>query len=85
MCARFEEWKDSIRHYCEENGLSYQKACEMAKGANEDMLILQFHDPAKGKMGLLDETPMPAVLFVFREGNGVRIEKTEFTEKYLAQ
>ena len=85
MCARFEEWKDSIREYCEKNGLSYQKACAMAKGSNENMLVLQHYDPEKGKMGLLDETPMPAVLWAFRDGNGVRFEQTEYTKKYLAQ
>lgn len=84
MCARFEEWKDDIREYCERNGLSYQKACGMVKGANDNMLVLQFHDPEKGKMGLLDETPMPAVLLAFRDGTGVRFEQTEYTRRYLA-
>lgn len=83
MCNRFEEWKDSIRDYCESNSLNFQKACSMAKGSNQNMLVLQFHDPEKGRMGLMDETPMPAVLWAFRDGDGVRIEQTEYTHKYL--
>lgn len=84
MCPRFEEWKDSIRDYCEKNQLDFLKASTMVKCSNKDMLVLQYHDPSKGNDGLLDETPMPVVLWVFRQQNGLRFEQTEYTKKYLA-
>ena len=37
-CERFEEWKDDIRTYCEENGLSYEKACQMWKSSSKDKI-----------------------------------------------
>lgn len=81
---RFEEWKNQIREYCRKNGLSFIKASEMIKCSNNNMLVLQYYEPGSGEMGLFDETPMPAVLMVFRDGEGVRIEQTEHTKKYLA-
>ena len=85
MCARFEEWKNEIREYCEKNNLSFQKATQMVKSSNADSLVLQHYDPKKGKKGLLDETPMPVVLWITRGKNGPIFEQTELTQKYLAQ
>ena len=82
---RFEEWKELIKEYCIANGLNFDKASEMVKCSNKNMLILQYYEPGSGEMGLLDETPMPAVLMVFRDGEGVRIEQTEFTKQYLGE
>ena len=81
---RFEEWKELIREYCIKNKLSFSRASEMVKCSNKDMLILQYYEPGSGEKGLFDETPMPAVLWVFRDGEGVRFEQTEHTIKYLA-
>ena len=85
MCKRFEEWRSDIQKYCAENGLSFSKAEKMVKGSNENMLVLQYHDPNIKTNGLLDETPMPAVLWVTRGTNGLVFEQTEFTRKYMAQ
>lgn len=88
MCKRFEEWKDEIKEYCENNNLSYEKAAKMVQSSNKTMLLLQYFDDSaecvrKG-VGLLDETPMPAVLWIMKEGEGLRFEQTEHTHKYLA-
>jgi len=85
VCARFEEWKDEIRSYCEKNQLSFKKAGKMVKCWNQDNLVLQYHEPGSGSAGLLDETPMPVVLWITRGKNGPIFEQTEFTQKYLAQ
>ena len=85
MCARFEEWKTGIKDYCEKNGLSYEKAEAMVKSSNENTLLLQYYDPESGKNGLLDERPMPAVLWIYKGTDGLRFEQTEYTREYLAK
>ncbi len=86
MCERFEEWKESIAEYCAQNGLSFEKAKHMVKSWNKDSLVLLYYDPEQESGdGLLDETPLPAVLWVNRKDDGLKFEQTEHTSKYLAQ
>lgn len=43
-----------------------------------------YHDPEKGKMGLLDDTPMPLVLYIEKTSDGtLKFTQTEHTKKYL--
>ena len=84
MCERFIEWEDDIKRYCKNHSLNYKKAKNLVSCWNEDMLVLQHHDPEKGEMGLLDETPAPVVLIIFREPHGLRFEQTQYTKQYLA-
>ena len=87
MCKRFDEWENEIRKYCEENGLDFEKAKTMAQSSNQTMLLLQYFDPesesVKKGLGLLDETPMPAVLWITKNGDKLEFEQTEYTHKYL--
>lgn len=84
MCERFTEWSADIQSFCKENNLSFEKAKKSSKSWGKDFLILAHHDPEKGKTGLLDDTPMPAVLLITKEEDGNLVfETTEFTEKYL--
>ena len=84
MCRMFETWRHEIKQYCESNHLSFVKAERMAKAWGRDDLILQYHDPDKGKRGLRDETPAPVVL-IMRIQNGKPVfEQTKHTRKYLA-
>ena len=64
MRKLFDDWSAEIRQYCENNNLSYEKASRLTKCCGTDFLALQFYDPSQGKDGLLDETPMPLVLFI---------------------
>ena len=84
MCKRFEEWSPQIREYCNRNGLDFEKAKNISKCWGPDDLILQYHDPEKGKAGLLDETPMPVVLFITHTPKGFVFEQTEHTKRYLS-
>ncbi len=85
MCKRFDEWEKAISDYCTQNGLSFEKAKEMVQSSNKDMLVLQYYDSSQESgMGLLDETPLPVVLLIIREGDGLKFEETEYTKKYLA-
>ncbi len=86
VCKLFEEWSDEIRKYCESNGLSFDKAKHLSKCWGKDNVVLQYHDPQKGKQGLRDETRMPVALWIFRNPDGTLVfEQTEHTRKYLAQ
>ena len=80
----YEEFLPQIEKYCQENNLDFEKLKHEPRCYNSDILIFQFHDPAKGKDGLRDETPMPVTLSVKREGNGIVFEQTEDTKKYLS-
>lgn len=85
MCKLFNDWSGEIQEYCESNGLSFDKAKKMCKCWGKDDLLLQYHDPDKGKMGLLDETPALVVLAITRLSDGsLSFEQTEHTRKYLS-
>lgn len=87
MCKRFEEWKGEIKDYCAKNNLSFEKAQKMVKGSNKTTLILQYYNPnaesVKKGLGLLDETPMPVVLWITKQGDMLNFEQTEYTKQYL--
>ena len=88
MCKRFDEWQKEIEKYCIENNLSFNKAKSMSQSSNKTTLLLQYFDPecesVKKGLGLLDETPMPAVLWITKNGDRLEFEQTEYTHKYLA-
>ncbi len=84
MCMEYSKYADKIKTYCDNNGLDFSKIKKMIKGCGADDIIFQYHDPEKGKMGLLDETPAPVVLKISRIGNDIKFEQTEYTRQYLA-
>lgn len=84
MCKLFDDWSGEIRNYCQKNNLSFDKAQKLSQCWGSNFLALQHHDPEKGKMGLLDETPMPLVLLITQTSDGLVFEQTEHTKKYLA-
>lgn len=80
----FVEWSDEIKAYCESNGLSFEKAQKMSRGFDRTSVLLGYYDPNKKSNGLLDDTPMPAVLLISKEPDGsLKFEQTEHTKKYL--
>lgn len=84
-CERFEEWKDVIRAYCEENGLSYEKTCQLAKSCSKDMLVLMCDDYTKLISPYVAKNiPFPAVLYITRTENGLQFKQTEYTQQILA-
>lgn len=84
MCKLFDNLAPEIKQYCVLNDLSFEKAKTLAKCWGKNDLWLQYHDPEKGKKGLLDETPAPVILKIFKTETGVTFEQTEYTQKYLA-
>lgn len=83
MCKKFDEWSEQIEKYCNENGYDFEKAKHLSKSWGKYDLALQFHDPEKGKMGLLDETPAPVVLWVVQTPEDLMFIETEYTRQYL--
>ncbi|MCM1333563.1 MAG: hypothetical protein NC084_01760 [Bacteroides sp.] len=83
MCKLFDDWSDEIQKYCKSKHFSFEKAQRLSQCWGRDFLALQHHDPEKGKMGLLDETPMPLVLLITETPNGLVFEETEYTRQYL--
>lgn len=84
MCMEYRNYAEQIRDYCENNKLNFNKLEKMIKGCGSDDIIIQYHDPEKGKNGLLDETPMPVVLWIKRIDGGLVFQQTEHTRKYLS-
>lgn len=84
MCLEYRKYKESIKKYCENNNLDYTKLSATIKGCGDNDIIFQHYDEEKGKMGLLDETPMPIVLIMRDTKNGLEFEQTEYTKQYLS-
>lgn len=80
----WEEFKLQIKNYCQENMLDFEKLSHEGRSFSTNILYFQYVDPVKGSKGLLDETPAPVTLIVERKDNGIVIEQTENTKKYLS-
>jgi hypothetical protein len=76
-------YRPEIKKYCEANSLSVDKVFSASSAGNKSEMILQHFDPDDGKLGLLDETPMPITLKIYFERGKLRFEQTEHTHKYL--
>lgn len=85
MCKLFSEWSTEIQEFCDKNNYSFAKAKKLSKNWGKDFLTLAYYDPNKKSNGLLDDTPMPAVLLISKEPDGsLKFEQTEHTKKYLS-
>ncbi len=85
MCKLFDDWAMEIEAYCRANGLSFEKAKKLSKSWNKTSIGLAYHDPEKGVNGLLDDTPMPLVLWIEKCTDGtLQFTQTEHTRKYLS-
>lgn len=83
MCKLFNQYEKEIERLCIENDLDFEKAKKLSQCWGKNDIWLQYHDPEKGKNGLLDETPSPVVLKILIDEGKVSIEKTEYTDMYL--
>lgn len=83
MCMEYSQYADKIKKYCEDNKLNFSKISQMIKGCGSDDIIIQYHDKTKGMDGLRNESRMPVVLRIKRQGDTVAFEQTEYTRKYL--
>lgn len=85
MCAQFEQWRDQIRKYCEENNLNFQKVCASVKCWRPNLLILQMpHSEMRKTEGLRNDTPLPILLRITKVDTNLQFEQTAYTQEYLA-
>lgn len=87
MCKLFDDWSTQIKEYCEKNNLSFEKVQKMSKSWGKNDIALQYYNPnaesVKKGLGLLDETPMPVVLWITKQGDNLIFKQTEYTKQYL--
>ncbi len=85
MCRLFDDWSKEIEKYCKNNGFSFEKAKKLSKCWGKNDLVLQYYNSENSSgLGLLDETPLPIVLSIYKQPDGsLRFEQTEHTRKYL--
>lgn len=86
MCKLFNDWATEIEEYCKMNHLDFNKAQALSKSWGKNDIFLQYYDKNKPNtgLGLLDETPMPIVLKIYKKGDTLEFKQTEFTKKYLS-
>lgn len=85
MCMEYREYRNDIQTYCTKNNLDFIKLDNMIKGCGENDIVIQARTGKISSLGLLDETPMPAVLRIRKAPDGtLHFEQTEYTKRYLA-
>ena len=67
MCKLFDEWKSEIKKYCEQNGLSFEKAEKLPQAWNNTTIALYYCDSEQDEDGLLNDIPSPMVLLIKKE------------------
>jgi len=75
-----------IERYCLDNKLSIDKFQGTTLCYNNEagrVFILGEGDPARAKLGLADDVPLPIALEIYLEDGKLRFEQTEHTRKYL--
>lgn len=84
MCKLIQDNKHEIEAYCKKRGLSAERVFSSPVSFNSRTAYVQGIVKRTRARGLLDETPAPVILRIFREKNGkIRIEETENTMKFL--
>lgn len=83
MRSLFDTYKREIEQYCNDNGLDFSKTNGMGLCWGKDHLFIQYVDPSKRIMGLLDETPAPVVLIMRIADGKPEFEQTQYTQVTL--
>jgi hypothetical protein len=84
MCKILLENEKEIENYCQKNKLYFEKLKYSPKCYNNEHIFFQYvdYDDNNG-LGLLDETPAPVTLMIYKRDNGLEFIQTEHTAKYL--
>ncbi len=81
----FKKYMNEIKEYCAENSLSFDRLCKSPCCFDNEQLIIQRNeiDREKGKLGLMDNIPIPSTLEIYLENGRLRFVQTDITRKYL--
>jgi len=85
-CVITRDFWPEIEKYCLDNGLSADKFHGTTISYNNEeghAFILGEGDPERGKLGLMDNVPLPVALEIYLENGKLRFEQTEHTRKFL--
>lgn len=75
---------DEIKKYCMENKINYDSLMlNSVKGCDNSSIIFCEISKEECEDGLLNEKPMPILLIVRKDNDGLTFEQTEHTKKYL--
>jgi hypothetical protein len=84
MCEILFNNEKEIENYCINNGLSLGKLKFSPKCYNNEHVFFQYVDLSNNNgLGLLDETPAPITLKIYKRGSKLEFVQTEHTKKYL--
>ena len=84
MCKLIQDNRHEIEAYCKRRGLNAARVFSSPASFNSRMAYVQGVVKRHNSRGLLDETPAPVILRIYKEKNGkIRIEETENTMKFL--
>jgi hypothetical protein len=85
MEMKYKDYKEDIKNYCLQNKLDFEKIDKFPKCWNSEFIAIQYDDGDYSNVnGLLDDTPMPVVLLINKEEDGISFEQTEYTNLYAA-
>ena len=83
-CKIISDYQMEIKRYCEDNDLSFRKITYSSLSWNDKSVwVCGPGDPARGKLGLLDDIPLPIALEIYLENGKLRFVQTDITHKYL--
>ncbi|MDR0946542.1 MAG: hypothetical protein LBM87_02175 [Ruminococcus sp.] len=82
----FSKYQETVKHYCLENGLDYYKLLDCSFGKGKNSFSFAHSDGhTDGSLGLLDDTPMPCVLWVNINPDGsLTFTQTEYTKQFVS-
>ncbi len=84
MCMNLKDYRNEIQQYCINNKLDFEKTMSAIKGCGSDSITFQVAENKRNIHGLLDETPLPTVLILYKKNGGIEFKQTEYTQRYLA-
>jgi hypothetical protein len=85
-CKIMRDFWPEIEKYCLDNELSADKFHGTTICFNNEvgrLFILGEGDPERGKLGLMDNVPLPVALEIYLENGMLRFVQTEHTRKFL--
>lgn len=82
MCKLIENNADYISAYCQSHNLSSEKVFTSPVCFNERLAFVQYVE--QDAPAIMDKNPAKVILIISKTDDGVLIEQTEHTQRYLS-